>query len=73
MVHFVRALLAGCVVGVDSFPICLALVAAIPAYRDHDAGCIRADSDATVSAGTCAGLARVMSQLLTKALKGVAH
>lgn len=68
MVHFVRPLLAGGVIGVDSFPIRLAFVPAIAAYRDHDGGGIRAGSDLTVSASACAGLATVRMPSLSESL-----
>jgi hypothetical protein len=73
VVHFVRAVLAGCAVCVDSFSICLAFVLTLAAYRDHDGGSIRAGSDFTLIACARVGLAKVwvpsLNESLTKSLK----
>ena len=58
LVHFVRALLAGCAPRIDSLSHCLAFVAAAAPDRHHDRSDIRTGSGVALSASPPARVAK---------------
>jgi hypothetical protein len=73
MVHFVRAVLASGIAGVDSISVCLAVVITAAAPRNHAGSGFRVDSDLAIAPCAVVGVAKARMPLLMHTRKVAAQ